>query len=126
MPGGIPDSPGSSGGASGSVDFGDATALREQMRKATAGTQGPTGEPAAQGGGGAAQAPPPPPPAGAGQPDAQPPAADEGQQGFNIANYPLQQRQPPATPWREQLAIWASHPQANDALRRLARLASKQ
>lgn len=120
---------GAGGGASGSVDFGQATSLRDQMQKATAGTQGPTGEPARPEGGGSA---PPPQQGGEGQPGpaAQPPpGADpqaDGQQPFNIENYPMQQRSAPALPWREQLKIWGAHPQANDALRRLARLANPE
>jgi hypothetical protein len=36
----------------------------------------------------------------------------------------LSRGQAPAHPWREQLLIWAMHPNANDSLKRLAQLAN--
>lgn len=125
---GIPQEAGSAGGASGSVQFGQATSLRDQMRKATSGTQGPTGQPAQQGGGQA------PAPAGGdntgnpgAQPGAQPPPQQPGQEPFDVSKYTqFQQRTPPPPPWREQLKMWAAHPQANDAMRRLSLLANPE
>lgn len=80
---------------------------------------------------GGGQAPGPPqapqgaaqPPQGGSQPQGAPqrPQAPQGPQPLDLSR-----GQPPPAPWREQLMMWAMHPHANDALRRLAILANAE
>jgi hypothetical protein len=67
----------------------------------------------------APQAPPPEPEQP--EPPAQPEAPPEPAPPPTLD---LGRGQPPDAPWRQQLLIWAQHPRANDALRRLAVLAN--
>ena len=115
---------GSGGSRSGTVPFGEAQGLKVTSPEAPPGAQGPQR--------GTPQSPAAPAPAQrprAGGPDAQPvpdsqPAPDATSVfRFDPANYPIQDRAPLPVPWREQLQIWAAHPQAGAALRRLAMMA---